>query len=156
LKKDTQILLKQTSYGISELYDKYAGMLLGYIYDIVKDSQLAEQHLVNIYSALPTNYHEFISAGENTWCYLQRLAKKHLLDFTGNLKSEYQPEQIDHAAYNNRNKFLKLMSHEQKQVFCGIYHYGKTISQLATALNRSEDFIRKTLKEAFVIIRKTV
>jgi len=87
LKKDTQILLKQTSYSISELYDKYAGMLLGYIYDIVKDNQLAEQHLVTIYSGLPANYHEVIPAGENTWCHLQRLAKKHLLDFTGNLKT---------------------------------------------------------------------
>ena len=155
MKKDTQILLKQTSYGISELYDKYAGMLLGYIYDIVKDSQLAEQHLVSIYSGLPANYNEVIAAGENTWCYLQRLAKKHLLDFIGNSKTEYQPEQIDLVTYNNRNKFLKLMTQEQKDVFCGIYHYKKTISQLATDLNKSEDFIRKTLKEAFAIIKKT-
>jgi hypothetical protein len=154
LKKDTQILLKQTSYGLGDLYDKYAGMLLGYIYDIVKDSQLAEQHLITIYSGLPANYNDIIPAGENVWCHLQRIAKKHLLSFNGNAKTEYQPEQIDLVTYNNRNKYLKLMTHEQKEVFCGIYHYGKTIGQLAPELNKTEEFIRKALKEAFAIIKK--
>jgi len=101
LKKDTQILLKQTSYGITELYDKYAGMLLGYA------------------------------------------------------KSDYLPKEIDLVTYNNRNKFLKLMNREQKEVFCGIYHSGTTISKLAAELNTNEAFIRKTLKEAFAIIKRT-
>jgi len=153
LKKDTQILLKQSSYSIGDLYDKYAGMLLGYIYDVVKDNKLAEDHLVAIYSGLPTNYFEIIPAGENPWNHLQRIAKKHLLNFNTHVKAESHPPKIDLATYNNRNKFLKLMTSEQKDVFCGIYHYGKSISQLAVELNKTEDFVRKTLKEAFVIIR---
>ena len=154
MKKDTQILLKQTSYGIGELYDKYAGMILGYIYDIVKDNKLAEQHLVTFYSGLPANYKDAIPDGENTWCHLQRLVKKQLSGFNNDVKADYQPKEIDLVTYNNRNKFLKLMTHEQKEVFCGIYHYGKTISQLAAEQNTNEDFIRKTLKEAFAIIKK--
>ncbi|WP_158994998.1 hypothetical protein [Mucilaginibacter sp. L196] len=154
MKKDTQILLKQTSYGIGELYDKYAGMLLGYIYDIVKDNELAEQHLVTFYSGLPEDYKNTISNGGNTWCHLQRLVKKQLSDYNNDAKKDYQPKEIDLVTYNNRNKFLKLMTQEQKEVFCGIYHYGKTINQLAIERNTNESFIRKALKEAFFIIKK--
>jgi hypothetical protein len=155
LKKDTQILLKQTSYGITELYDKYAGMLLGYIYDIVKDNELAEQYLVTFYSSLPVEYKKVIPNGENTWCYLQRLVKKQMAGVNNDEKSDYLPKEIDLVTYNNRNKFLKLMNREQKEVFCGIYHSGTTISKLAAELNTNEAFIRKTLKEAFAIIKRT-
>ena len=154
MKKDTQIFLKKTSYGIGELYDRYAGMILGYIYDIVKDNKLAEQHLVTFYSGLPEDYKSAILNGENTWCHLQRLVKKQLSDYNNDAKNDYQPKEIELATYNNRNKFLKLMAHEQKEVFCGIYHYGKTISQLAIELNTNEAFICKILKEAFAIIKK--
>jgi len=155
LKKETQILLKQNPYGLGELYDKYGGMLLGYIFDIVHDSKLAEQHLVSIYSGLSLNYKEPIPDGENTWCYLQRLAKKHLSGFqNNNIKPEPKLKDIDLANRNDRNKFLRLMSHEQKEVFCGIYHYGKTIAQLSKELKISEDTVRKTLKEAFAIIKQ--
>ena len=153
MKKDTQILLKQTSYGIGELYDRYAGMLLGYIYDIVKDNELAEQHLVTFYSSLPAEYKKAIPNGENTWFHLQRLVKKQLSGFNNDAKNDYLPKEIDLVTYNNRNKFLKLMGHEQKEVFCGIYHYGKTIDQLAIELNTNEASIRKILKEAFTIIK---
>ena len=155
MKKDTQILLKQTSYGIGELYDKYAGMLLGYIYDIVKDNELAEQHLVTFYSGLSASYKNVVPNGENTWCHLQRLVKKQLSGFNNDAKNTYQPKEIDFVTYNNRNKFLKLMTHEQKEVFCGVYHYGKTINQLAIELHTNENLIRKTLKETFAIIKKT-
>jgi len=155
LKKDTQILLKQTPYGLGELYNKYAGMLLGYIFDIVNDSKLAEQHLVSIYSGLSVNYYkEPIPDGENTWCYLQKIAKKHLSGFHNNEKTEPELNIVDINSKNNRNRFLKLMTYEQKEVFCGIYHYGKTISQLSNELKISEDFVRKTLKEAFAIIKQ--
>ncbi|WP_461452068.1 sigma-70 RNA polymerase sigma factor region 4 domain-containing protein [Mucilaginibacter sp.] len=153
LKKDTQILLKHSSHGLAELYDKYAGMLLGYIYDIVDDSKLAEQHLVSIYSGLSVNYKELIPDGENTWCYLQRLAKKHLSGFQEGLK-EPKLKGIDFNNKNDRNRFLKLMTHEQKEVFCGIYHYGKTVTKLSKELNIAEDTVRRTLKEAFAIIKQ--
>jgi hypothetical protein len=154
LKKDTQILLKQNPYGLGELYDKYAGMLLGYIFDIVHDTKLAEQHLVSIYSGLSLNYKELIPDGENTWCYMQRLAKKHLSGFTNEVKPIPELKIVDPTNKNDRNKFLKLMTHEQKEVFCGIYHYGKTIPVLSKELKISEESVRKILKEAFAIIKQ--
>jgi len=46
------------------------------------------------------------------------------------------------------------MSDEQKLVFCYVYYKGKTTAQLAAELDRSEESIRKALKEAFAIIKK--
>jgi hypothetical protein len=104
LKKDTQILLNQTPSSLGELYDKYAGMLLGYIFDIVEDSKIAEQHLVSIYSGLSLNYKDVIPEGENAWCYLQHLAQKHLSGFANNeVKPEPKLRGIDLSDRNNRN-----------------------------------------------------
>lgn len=154
MKKDTQILITPTPYFLGELYDKYAGMLLGYINDIVRDNELAEKHLILIYSSLPTNYKDTIPEGENVWCHLQRLAKKHLAGFEDVTKAALSCKDANFTDLNNRNKFFKLMSIEQKEVFCGIYHYGKTINQLSQELKTTEDFIRKTVKEAFAIIKQ--
>ena len=46
------------------------------------------------------------------------------------------------------------MGEEQKRVFCYVYYQGKTISQLAVEFGKSEESIRKALKEAFAIIKK--
>jgi hypothetical protein len=154
LKKDTQITVKPTQYGLGELYDKYGGMLLGYIYDIVNDNKLAEQYLISIYGSLSNNYNDLLNNGENVWCSLQRLAKNYISRNHQPAVADPLIKGINLSDRNNRNKFLKLMTHEQKEVFCGIYHYGKSICQLAKELNTSEDFIRKTLKETFAIIKK--
>lgn len=136
-----------------ELYDRYSGMLLGYIFEIVKNDKLAEQHLVNIYSYIPNHINELTGDGTNTWCQLQRLAKKYLELADGNQYNS-QLNGIDLATNDDRNRYLALMTYEQKQVFYNVYYYGKTTAQLAKELNKSEDFVRLALKQAFIIIKK--
>lgn len=147
-----QISLKQPYYTLHDIYDKYAAMLLGYVSEVVKDRKLAEEHLVSIFNNVPKHLSELNNTQTNTWCQLQRLAKKHL---TG------APAANEHGkAYNGTtielgsNKFLGQMTNEQHTVFCGVYYNQKTIIQLADELNKPEEFIRKTLREAFAIIRK--
>jgi len=128
-------------------------MLLGYISEIVKDSKLAEQHLISIYNYIPEHINEITGDGTNTWCQLRLLAKKQLGLFDGTI-SDDQLTGNDLSKYNDRNRFLSLMSFEQKQVFCNIYYCGKTTVVLAKELNKSEDLIRMALKEAFIVIKK--
>lgn len=123
-------------------------MLLGYFSEVVKDSQLAEQHLVNIFNSIPQHLNEINSNGANTWCQLQRLAKKQLSGsfvINGNGASD--------NVQQRKNKFLDRMTNEQQLVFCDIYYNGKTIQQLAKELNKTDESIRIALREAFVIIK---
>ena len=151
---ERQIILRQPPYSLNELYDKYAAMLLGYISGIVDDAKLAEEHLVSIYNKLSLDLSEINAEGCNVWCHLQKMAQKHLSGFYDEAKENNKPEQVDLSSYNTRNKFLGLMSDEQKLVFCYVYYKGKTTAQLAAELDRSEESIRKALKEAFAIIKK--
>jgi len=153
LKTERQILIQHDPYILNELYEKYSGMLLGYISEVVKDQKLAEQHLVSIYNYIPGHINELKGEGINTWCQLQRIAKKHLGLYDG------QPTNTsisghDLSNYKACNRFLNLMTEEQKEVFCNVYYRGKTIAELSKQLNRSEGSIRVLLKEAFVIIKK--
>ena len=128
-------------------------MLLGYITEIVGDAKLAEQHLVNFYSKIPNHIDEITGNETNIWCQLQRLAKKHLELFDKAIKQdELAPTDLN--KYDNRNKFLALMTYDQKQVFCNVYYCGKSTAQLSIELNKPEDLIRIALKQAFIIIKK--
>lgn len=51
------------------------------------------------------------------------------------------------------NTYLDRLNEMQRRVFCEVYHHGQTISALSVALNTTEDLTRKTLKEAFLIMR---
>ena len=78
---ERQIALKHPPYSLNELYDKFAGMLLGYISGTVIDAKAAEEHLISIFNGLPSHLNEINADGCNAWCHLQRLAQKHLSAF---------------------------------------------------------------------------
>ncbi|SDS85280.1 Sigma-70, region 4 [Mucilaginibacter mallensis] len=153
MKTEKQISINLYQYNVRELYDRYSGMLFGYIYEIVKDNKLAEQHLINIYNFIPDHINELADEGTNTWGQLQQLAKKYLEYSIGTIHSS-QFNGADLSKYNGRNRFLGLMTHEQRHVFYNAYYCGKTIAELSEELNKSEEMIRMALKEAFIIIKK--
>jgi DNA-directed RNA polymerase specialized sigma24 family protein len=127
-------------------------MLLGYVLEIVKDSKLAEECLVRIFCELSTEFGNENSDGPQNWSQLQRFAKSKLSAFTavaGNGAAEGL------VTRHSSDKHLAALSAEQKRVFLEIYYHGKDVALLAAELNRTEEFIRKTLKEAFAILRKS-
>jgi DNA-directed RNA polymerase specialized sigma24 family protein len=152
LKSQLQPIQINQQQGMLILYDKYAAMLLGYIYEIVKDHELAEQYMVRVFKSISDKYLE-VKKAKNTWCKLQQLAKNILVDFC---KTEQGIETltIPNASVTH-NKLIDQMNNEQRIIFCAIYYQGKTTAQLVVKLNKSELTIRKTLKEAFAIIRKS-
>ncbi|MEN0052292.1 MAG: hypothetical protein AAGC65_01420 [Mucilaginibacter sp.] len=139
---------------VHKLYQQYAGMLLGYIGDVVKNQAIAEQYLVAVFKDVPNELDELTNEDVNTFCHLQSMARKKLSEYfvstayQNNGKSENKPSICD-------NKYTQQMTHEQQLVFCGVHWYGKTITSLATELNQPEENIRKILKDCFTIIRSS-
>lgn len=149
--KPDQISLKTGAITVSEIYDRYSGMLLGYINQIVADKTIAEQYLISIFSELPAHLDSFNTNGISTWCNLQRIAKNKI---TFNEKLNNNAPSIRSTPIPS-NKIFEIMSENQRFVFFNIYYRNKTINALSQELNTSVETVRKTLKEAFNIIKQT-
>lgn len=131
------------------LYDSYAGMLLGYILEIVKNHSIAEQCLVELFQSLQfTDVQDIMQPGINTYCRLQQLARKKLNEADNNDVSVATSDLTP-----NHSKYTQLMTPDQQLVFCSVHYHGKTTATLAIELNKPETQIRQLLKESFTIIR---
>jgi len=153
LEINQQALIGNKPESVHSLYDKHAGMLLGYIFGIVKDRQIAEECLVQIFCELSKQFNQINWEDTSIWCQLQRFAKEKLagcMEAVGECEIFSSPELVKQVA---ESKYLERLTDEQKIVFCDVYYRGKSISAISIELNRTEDLIRKSLKEAFAIIR---
>nr|WP_294944377.1 hypothetical protein [uncultured Mucilaginibacter sp.] len=136
------------------LYNSYANMLLGYLFEAVKDMVVAEQYLVDIFNELQfADIQAITKPGVNTFCQLQMLARKKCAEFLATVVGCAGPDATQTGVQIPNNKFIKMMGPEQQQVFCGIHYHGKTIGTLAAELKQPEEAIRRILKESFTIIR---
>jgi hypothetical protein len=150
--KQGEALLQTKATTIRSLYDVYAGMLMGYIFEIVKDKTMAEDYLVKTFSSVNKQFNE-INWSDNNWCLLQRFAKNELAEFNKALKDCDPPANT--AAPNSPNKYLNQMTNEQKHIFCSFYYNKRTAAELSEELNKPEKLIRELLKEAFAIIKRS-
>jgi tRNA(Met) C34 N-acetyltransferase TmcA len=155
LEINQEALVANRAASIRCLYEKYGGMLLGYILEIVKDQKQAEQYLVQVFCDISLQYDEIDWAGTNRWIQLQRFARAKLSLFTHAATERLPVTRTGLPEHGSRNQIFDQLSDEQQQVFYAIYYQGKTISTISTELNRTEGSIRKALKEAFSIMRKS-
>lgn len=140
---------------VNNLYNQYAAMLLGYIFEVVKNMTVAEQYLIAVFKDVPHELGEVLKSGGNEFCQLQLIARKKLSDFFVSV-DECATNDVKHIGIaNSNNKYIGFMNNEQKLVFCGVYWQGKTVSRLAAELEKTEDAIKKILKECFTTIRNT-
>jgi|GEM_PF-505337 len=153
LKIKKQALIKTKSDGIDSLYNKYGAMLLGYIFEIVKDQKLAEDFLVKVFCDLSYSLDELDWDKKSSWSQLQRFARKRLAAFTTIPEDEAIADRGS-LVYSSRNKHFGQLNHEQQHVFYAMYYHGKSVAAISAELNKTEDLIRKILKEAFAILRK--
>jgi hypothetical protein len=138
---------------VHKLYQQYAGMLLGYIVDVVKNQAVAEQYLVAVFKDVPPELDELTNQNVSPFCYLQAMARKRL---AGYFKNTIHPNPEDSGKPSIcNNKYTQQMTPEQQIVFCGVHWQGKTIAGLAAELNKPEESIRKILKDCFTIIRSS-
>lgn len=155
LSSETRTLVENKQANIRILYEKHAGMLLGYISEIIKDRKLAEEYLVNIFYEISQGINDMSWDGSHSWCQLQRFAQKKLAHLTHSRKEELSPSALNHTDHHSLNKHFNHLNEDQKQIFYAVYYYGKPIEAISKELNKPEDSIRKTLKEAFAIMRKS-
>lgn len=148
------IVLANNKHIVRAVYDEYAALLLGYIYEVVKDKKIAEEYLIAVFNELPQHLQHFTQPANNTYNTLQLIARKMLTGFFETLPAYKDPN--DHKARlpAKPNKFLARMSEEQQFVFCSIYYNGKTICGLAAEMNKPIDEIKAILQQAFLAIRR--
>ncbi len=150
LQSNNQAIQAQNEAALHEAYNKYGSMLYGFLLNVVKDAGVAEQYLISIFDDLSKAINETGECGPYTWCGLYRMAKSKLI----NTVSDEDEADHDLMIYALGNEMYNGMNDLQKQIFYQSYYNGKSISQLAAKLNQSEESIRKTLKEAFLILRR--
>lgn len=146
-----QSLIEYQQESIRGLYNKHAGMLLGYIFEVVEDRKLAEAYLIKIFCDLFLRYNEGNLKEITGWPQLQKFAREKLLSLPHSFRDISLKAGLKISAPNS---YLRQLTEEQRQIFCGVYYKGKTIADLSGSLNKTEDLTRKTLKEAFAIMRK--
>ncbi|WP_259071651.1 hypothetical protein HDF24_22670 [Mucilaginibacter sp. X4EP1] len=140
--------------SVRSLYDRYGAMLLGYLFEIVQDKDVAEQYLVEVFNDAAKTPAGYSQGGLNTLSQLQQLARKKLAPYYQTVKDcAVEPANAGSATTQN-NKYLSQMTPQQQHVFCGLHYHGKSITVLAIELQKAEDDIRKILKESFTLIRK--
>ena len=154
LKINRQVVIEDNAETIRSLYNRHAGMLLGYIYEVVKDRKLSEELLVQVFCELSEQFDQINWDGTNSWCQLQRFAKERLSAFHESIKDCDEPPATSLMMEGQRNRHLKQLTEEQRQIFCGMYYHGKSIAEISEELKITEDLTRKALKEAFAIMRK--
>jgi 23S rRNA maturation mini-RNase III len=138
---------------VHKLYQQYAGMLLGYIVDVVKNQAIAEQYLVAVFKDVTHELDELTNQDVSTFCHLQAMARKKLAEYFNGTVQHNGDGKNKPSICNN--KYTQQMTHEQQLVFCGVHWHGKTITSLAAELNKPEESIRKILKDCFTIIRSS-
>lgn len=136
------------------LYDEYAGLLFGYIYEVVKDREMAEQYLISVFNEIPRHIHEIKQPGANIYRQLQVITRRVLSGYFENIPVCKTTDPENNYLPSRPSKFLSGMTEEQRLIFCSIHYHGKTISVLAAELQKPEDTIRKILQQAFTVIRR--
>ncbi|RCH56602.1 hypothetical protein DJ568_01715 [Mucilaginibacter hurinus] len=139
--------------AVQGLYNKYAGLLLGYIDSVVNDGEQAEKYLIETFNEVAMRFEEFSKLQGSEYCKLQLIARKKLWTFFNSLQQCDVAETIKKIAGSAFDKHISQMSDMQQKVFCGVHYHGKNTATLAAELNTTEPEIRKVLKQAFSIIR---
>ena len=151
-------LIANRQASIRSLYDKHASMLLGYIFEIVKNQKLAEEYLVKVFCDIAQHFNEIEWDESNNWCQLKRLAQNKLNQLTdsGRIASDLKDLGLqDRESHESHTRFPDYFTDEQHHIFYSVYYYGKSVEAISKELNKTEESIRKTLKEAFAIMRKS-
>lgn len=146
------ILTANDSTQLQELYHNYGGMLFGYIFEVVNDNKTAEHYLLKIFTSLSKEIEHQDHQKITSWADVFKYTRNQLCHFnqTATESIGKQPEIIQDKVLHPS---LVHLDEEQRKIFCDSYYYGKTIDEISIALNQPEALIRKTLREAFIIIR---
>lgn len=138
--------LTTTSNQVRWLYEKYSAPLLGYISGIIANKEEGEGHLITILSRFAHHHKDHIQTGEVNWLKLLQFSRSQLLTLKQNNSRA--------IGIGHNDSKLDGLSELQKDIFCSIYYYGRSIVELAERIGESEAVIRSEFKVAFDKIRR--
>ncbi len=142
--------LEKNEHALRTIFNKYGSALLGYIVGMINDHAKAENYLVEIFRVISRFADELIRPGVNTWLRLQQLTKNFLYKSNPPALSGADTKFV---ASGHSNKFLNLLTNDQKHVFCNIYYGHKSIQALAQEMCKGDDYIKRCLREALSVMR---
>ncbi|MDT3404865.1 RNA polymerase sigma factor [Mucilaginibacter terrae] len=131
------------------LYYRYSSWLLGYLIELVKDKDIAEQYLVDIFKEVPKHLEDFDGPDTLRWKNLRKLAQSKLRG----VRVRNTNKDIMSSERIKFDGFVSNLTIEQQIVFCGVYYYQKSTSTLAQELNIADTDVKRLLKEAFTMIK---
>ena len=128
------------------LYNKYSGMLLGFISQIIDDRSQAEQQMINIFKELAKNGLKnnltTQSSVVTSWNELRKFALTYL------------PVKIITQPSMAKPVIKQHLTEQEQQVFNIAYYQKQSVSAIALQLKQTEDSIRETLKKAFAVMKQ--
>lgn len=166
-----ELVVQRNQHALSILYDKYAGVVMGTIINVVGDSKIAEDVVQETFWRVWDKSESFdVTKGKfTTWMF--SIARRHAIDVYRRqkvrpqaakneetlFKFELQPDTIDVAqSVSDRlmgetiKKALNTLSNEQRQVIEMAYFEGKTRREIAektdTPLGTIHTRVRLALK----------
>ncbi|XZF15704.1 hypothetical protein ACTHGU_06175 [Chitinophagaceae bacterium MMS25-I14] len=150
----TKESLRHTLYAGSDkeaivlLYSKYSAMLYGYILKFVPDVKDAEQLLVKLFTGLAGKLEEAFSSSLNIYCWLQLHARELVL---GNI--HLRDERVTITACM---ALLRGAPAGVQQVFEEVYLKGRSRTETAVMMHKTEPEITQLLFMALTIIRSKI
>jgi DNA-directed RNA polymerase specialized sigma24 family protein len=150
--KMEETLIVNDSAQLQKLYSSYADLLFGYISEVVNDRSVAEKCLLKVFCNLSYELESKKNEEINNWAQIFRYAKHKLASFS-DVPKDPPPDKSETTPYKELHPHLIYLNDEQRKVFCDAYYYGKTIEAISIELNQPEASIRKSLRQAFTIIK---
>jgi len=142
--------LTKNEHALHTIFNRYGSALLGYIFGVINDKDKAENYLVEIFQLISRFADELLSPGVNTWLRLQQLTKNFLYKGDQPVLSGTDAKFV---AAEQSNKFLNLLTADQKHIFCNVYYGNKSIQAIAQEMRKNEDDIKRCLRQALSVMR---
>lgn len=144
---------KEASGDIRQFYDKYAGMLLGFIQGTIQDSKNSEAHLIKIITSFVLETKLNSNSNMSTWMHLRQHAKEVLAQ--QNL-SERPTSMTSLDQNNNRSEdHINVLTAQESIIFKAVYYHGRSIACIAASLGEEENSIRTQLKSSIDKMRRS-
>lgn len=138
---------KEAPKDIRQFYDKYAGMLLGFIQAATQDPEKSEAHLIKILTSFILEKKSNPQTNLSTWMLLRQHAQKILAQHP--LAGAESIKMPNHATINS-----DPLNSREKEIFNAVYYQGRSVSYLAATFGEEENSIRIQLKSAIDKMRR--
>jgi DNA-directed RNA polymerase specialized sigma24 family protein len=134
------------------LYNRYGGMLFGYVEQFISCPAEAESLLVNIFTRLSPRLDEAFESSLSVYCWLQIEARKIILEHREQYGSGADVTSGESKAYYL--SLLKDASSEHRWVFRELFIHGRQREELAREAGRDQAYVEDLLKDCMQMIRK--